>query len=109
METMTKSEKELLKKLQAKQKRVSRQEKEFLEYADKHKEELLQRWNLSDKNNNKMSDNSLQRLYEMMKHISQLYGTDINSLLNYISTDQQVNYFRKTHQNGNFKSKSEGM
>ena len=101
METMTKAEKELLRKLQAKQKRVSRQEKEFLEYADAHKEELLGRWNLSDTKREIVSDNSLQRLYEMMKHIAQKYGTDIKTLTDYISTDQQINYFKRTHPDGN--------
>lgn len=95
METMSKAEKELLKKLQAKQKRVSRQQREFLEYADAHKEELLERWNVSLNHENNLSDNTDRKLSDRLNAISELYGTDINSLLDYISTERQVNYYRK--------------
>lgn len=48
MEKMSKKEQEMLHALQAKAKRVQRAEAEFLREADAKKEELLERWGLSD-------------------------------------------------------------
>ncbi len=48
MEKMSKKEQEMLRALQAKAKRVQRAEAEFLREADSRKEELLERWGLSD-------------------------------------------------------------
>lgn len=48
MEKMSKKEREMLLALQAKAKRVQRAEAEFLREADSRKEELLERWGLSD-------------------------------------------------------------
>lgn len=48
MEKMSKKEQEMLRALQAKAKRVQRAEAEFLREADARKEELLERWGLSD-------------------------------------------------------------
>ena len=49
MEKMTQKERETLLALQAKAKRVQRAEEEFLREADARKDELLERWGLSDK------------------------------------------------------------
>ena len=48
MEKMSKKEQEMLRALHAKAKRVQRAEAEFLREADSRKEELLERWGLSD-------------------------------------------------------------
>lgn len=48
MEKMSKKEQEMLRALQAKAKRVQRAEAEFLREVDSRKEELLERWGLSD-------------------------------------------------------------
>lgn len=45
-ERMTEKEREQLRALQAKEKRVQRAEAEFLQEADERKEELLQRWGI---------------------------------------------------------------
>ena len=45
-ERMTDKERETLKALQAKEKRVQRAEAEFLAEADERKEELLKRWGI---------------------------------------------------------------
>lgn len=44
MEKMSDKEKQMLRTLQAKQKRISRQEAAFLEEADARRDELLTRW-----------------------------------------------------------------
>ncbi len=49
MERFTSEERELLKKLQAKEKRIKRAEKadaRFIEEADRRKDELLMRWGI---------------------------------------------------------------
>lgn len=86
METMSEKEREQLLSLQAKQKRVNRQMKEFLSYADEHKEELLERWNMSDTKDNSLSDK--------MNQIASLYGVDLETLLDYFSSDRQVSYYK---------------
>ena len=48
MEKMSKKEQEMLRALQTKAKRVQRAEAEFLREADSRKEELRERWGLSD-------------------------------------------------------------
>ena len=48
MEKLSQKEREMLRALQAKAKRVQRAEAEFLREADSRKEELLERWGLSD-------------------------------------------------------------
>lgn len=46
MEKMSPKEKQMLRTLQAKQKRISRQEAAFLEEADARRDELLTRWGI---------------------------------------------------------------
>ncbi|MGM9946992.1 hypothetical protein [Floccifex sp.] len=104
METMTELERKQLKKLQAKAKRVSRQQKEFLEYADEHKDELLKRWNLSIKKEISLSESLSNELSNKLNTIADIYGTNVNSLLDYISTDKQVNYFKRYGPKEEFKN-----
>lgn len=82
MEKFTQKEKELLRNLQAKEKRISRQEKSFLKEVDDNIELVLSHLGI-DKN-------ALDRLTEIAKK----YGTDVNTLLDYINTDRQINYFK---------------
>ncbi len=49
MEKMTKKEIEQMKILQAKYKRVQRQEEDFFKEADLRKQELLDRWRVTDR------------------------------------------------------------
>ena len=46
MERMTEKEKQQLRELQAKQKRISRQEAAFFDEADARRDELLRRWGM---------------------------------------------------------------
>ncbi len=52
-EKMTEKEREQLKALQAKEKRVQRAEADFLQEADERKDELLKRWGIVSQKNTK--------------------------------------------------------
>ena len=80
MEKMTAAEKKLLRELQAKEKRVMRAEAEFLKEADSRKDELLKRWEISDR----------------LEQAAELIGTDSDTLFAWITSDIQVRYFRQT-------------
>ena len=84
MEKFTTKEKELLRNLQAKEKRISRQEKAFLKDVDDNIELVYSHL--------KIDKSVIDRLNE----IASKYGTDIPTLLDYISTDRQINYFKST-------------
>ena len=84
MEKFTQKEKELLRNLQAKEKRISRQEKSFLKEVDENIELVLSHLDI-DKN-----------VFDRLNEIAKKYGTDVNTLLDYISTDRQINYFKST-------------
>lgn len=81
MEKMTAAEKKLLRELQAKEKRVMRAEAEFLKEADSRKDELLKRWEISDR----------------LEQAAELIGTDSDTLFVWITSDIQVRYFRQKH------------
>ena len=78
MEKMTQKERETLLALQAKAKRVQRAEEAFLREADARKDELLERWGLSDKLQNdathieqdmgSMNDNHLGDRFDDPQH-----------------------------------------
>ena len=82
MEKFTTKEKEFLRNLQAKEKRISRQEKAFLKDVDDNIELVYSHL--------KIDKSVIDRLNE----IATKYGTDIPTLLDYISTDRQINYFK---------------
>lgn len=79
MERMSESELKQLRDLQAKQKRVQRAESEFFKEADLRKDELLERWKVSD------------RLVEAAEKI----GTDADTLYEWITSEEEIEFFRK--------------
>lgn len=81
MERMSESELKQLRDLQAKQKRVQRAETEFFKEADLRREELLERWEVSDK----------------LAEAAQMIGTDPDTLYAWITSEEQIAYFRKRH------------
>jgi len=81
MERMTDKELQQLRALQAKEKRVQRAEAEFFKEADARRDELLDRWEKSD------------RLHEA----AQLIGTDADTLYGWITSDEQVAFFKRKH------------
>ena len=81
MEYMTEAERKKLRDLQAKEKRVARAEAEFLKEADKRKNELIQRWNMSDR----------------MQKAAAKIGTDPETLFKWIVSDEAIQLFHRTH------------
>lgn len=81
MERMSESELKQLRDLQAKQKRVQRAEAEFFKEADLRKAELLERWDVSDK----------------LAEAADMIGTDPDTLYAWITSEEQITYFRKRH------------
>lgn len=81
MEKMTESELKLLRELQAKQKRAQRAEADFLKEADDRKEVLLERWGVTDK----------------LSEAATIIGTTSEELYAWITSDEQVGYYRRRH------------
>lgn len=78
-EKMTQKELDMLHALQAKQKRVQRAEEEFFKEADSRREELLERWEKSD------------RLQDAAARI----GVDADTLYDFITSDEQVAFYQR--------------
>ena len=81
MEYMTEAERKKLRYLQAKEKRVARAEAEFLKEADKRKNELIQRWNMSDR----------------IQKAAAKIGTDSETLFKWIMSEEANQLFHRTH------------
>ena len=98
MERMSDKERDKLRELQAKAKRVERQEKEFFANVQERREEVLKFLNadvMSDEERAAYDEEC--RILDKLYDIADRYGVDTNELLNYIGSDQQVNYYRSTH------------
>lgn len=98
MERMSDKERDKLRELQAKAKRVERAEKEFFANVQERREEVLKFLNadvMSDEERATYEEEcrTLDKLYD----IADRYGVDVSELLNYIGSDQQVSYYRNTH------------
>ena len=98
MERMSDKERDKLRELQAKAKRVERAEKEFFANVQERREEVLKFLNadiMSDEERATYEEEcrTLDKLYD----IADQYGVDVNELLSYIASEQQINYYRSTH------------
>ena len=81
MERMSESELKQLRDLQAKQKRGQRAETEFFKEAALRREELLEKWEVSDR----------------LADAAQMIGTDPSTLYDWITSEDQITYFKKRH------------
>lgn len=81
MEKMTEAELKTLRELQAKQKRAQRAEADFMKEADSRKEELLERWGMTDN----------------LSEAATIIGTTSEELYAWITSDEQVGYYRRRH------------
>ena len=84
MEHMSDKELETLRNLQAKAKRVARKEEEFLKEVDDRKNELMKRFNQSD------------RLDEIAKQLH----TETEILSDWLLSKEHKELFKKAHQPG---------
>ena len=83
MEKFTNKEMEIYKKLQAKDKRIQRAEAEFWREVDARADEIKMHLNVQT-----------NECETCLDKVAQLYGISRNELLDYISTDKQVSYFK---------------
>ena len=90
MEKMTKAEKDKLRQLQAKEKRVARAEKEFMSNVLERRDDVLGWLGMSDMNEPSGTEARLEA-------IAAAYGISEDELLDYISSEQQVAYYRRCH------------
>lgn len=81
IERMSAKEKQMLRELQAKEKRVQRAEAEFLKEADARKDELMDRWERSDR----------------LNKAAEIIGTDADTLFDWITSAEQVAFFKRKH------------
>lgn len=98
MERMSDKERDKLRELQAKAKRVERAEKEFFANVQERREEVLKFLNadvMSDEERAAYDEEC--RILDKLYDIADRYGADVNELLTYIASEQQVNYYRSTH------------
>lgn len=81
MEKMSEAELKTLRELQAKQKRAQRAEAEFMKEADTRKEELMERWSVTDR----------------LAEAANIIGTTPDDLYAWITSEEQISYFRRRH------------
>lgn len=88
---MTEKQKEQLEKLLALKEQEEKADAEFFKKVRKRKAEVLKVLGIKEKEDK-------PNYYEKeLQKIANAYGTDIPTLLKYIQTQQQVNYYRNTH------------
>lgn len=96
MEKMTDKEKQILKELQAKAKRIEREKKKLMVEADQIKDELLERWGITESVPEVKEEKS-----DIWKEIYVAYGIDEEDLvgqeklLSHLKSERQVGYYHK--------------
>ena len=90
MEKMTKAERDKLRQLQAKEKRVARAEKEFKCNVLERRDDVLGWLGVSD---TQEASGTADRLAAA----AAVYGISTDELLDYITSEQQVTYYRRCH------------
>lgn len=98
MEKVSDKEIEEFKRLQAKIKRVKRQEEQFFKDVEERREEVLERLgveDLSDDQKKVIAQN--QAVVNELKRIAKLYGITVPELLKYIQTPNQIDFYKKYH------------
>lgn len=95
---MSEQEKQKLRELQAKDKRVKRQEEQFFKDVIERRKEVLERLGaieLSDEQ--KKTINTNQVVVNEMIRIAKLYEISINELIKYIQSSQQIDFYKRYH------------
>lgn len=98
MEKVSDKEIEEFKRLQAKIKRVKRQEEQFFKDVEERREEVLERLGvegLSDDQKKVIAQN--QAVVNELVKVAKLYGTTVPEVLKYIKSQTQVDYYKRFH------------
>lgn len=99
MEKVSDKEIEEFKRLQAKIKRVKRQEEQFFKDVEERREEVLERLGveglLSDDQKKVIAQN--QAVVNELKKVAKLYEATIPEVLQYIQSPRQIDFYKKYH------------
>ena len=98
MEKVSNKEIEEFKRLQAKIKRVKRQEEQFFKDVEERREEVLERLGVIEMSDEqkKKNDTNQAVVNEVVK-IAQLYGATVPELLKHIKSQSQIDFYKKYH------------
>lgn len=88
---MTMKEKKRLNELQAKQKRIQREEAVFWKNVEERKEEIFNYFGVRED----YSQDVMMK--KEINEIAGMYGITVSELLTYIRSDRQVSYYKKYH------------
>lgn len=98
MEKVSDKEIEEFKRLQAKIKRVKRQEEQFFKDVEERREEVLERLGaeeLSDDQKRIIAQN--QAVVNELKKVAKLYGATVPEVLKHIQSQTQIDFYKKYH------------
>lgn len=98
MEKVSDKEIEEFKRLQAKIKRVKRQEEQFFKDVEERREEVLERLGvegLTDDKKKVIAQN--QAVVNELKKVAKLYEATIPEVLQYIQSPRQIDFYKKYH------------
>lgn len=87
---MNKREEERLNALLAKKEAEEKADKEFFKQVKKRKDEVLKVLKIEE-----AAASGPTLMEQQVIEIAEMYGCTVNELLAYISTDRQVNYYKK--------------
>lgn len=98
MEKVSDKEIEEFKRLQAKIKRVKRQEEQFFKDVEERREEVLERLGVEEllDDQKKVIAQNQAVVNELVK-VAKLYGTTVPEVLKYIKSQTQVDYYKRFH------------
>lgn len=98
MEKVSDKEIEEFKRLQAKIKRVKRQEEQFFKDVEERREEVLERLGVeewSDDQKKVIAQN--QAVVNELVKVARLYGATVSEVLKYIQSPNQIDYYKRFH------------
>lgn len=98
MEKVSDKEIEEFKRLQAKIKRVKRQEEQFFKDVEERREEVLERLGvegLSDDQKKVIAQN--QAVVNELKNVARLYGATVPELFKHLKSQTQIDFYKKYH------------
>ena len=94
VERMTEREEKRLNELLAKKETEEKADKEFFKNVKKRRAEVLKVLGIKEQ------EEPQTNYYEQeLRRMADMYGIDIWDLMEYIKSEQQINFYKRTHQN----------
>lgn len=94
MEKLTEKEEKMYLELQAKVKRIQRQKKQFFEEIDSNKKDVYEHLGFDVDEFDDIEN--IVKITNQLIEISKKYGIDVQTLINYIDTEKQINYYKNS-------------